>query len=465
MSGRIKIALVLEGSYPYITGGVSAWTHDLILNLPDFDFILYTISPEEDMELRYTLPENVVLHHDIVLNKHYESTEHPPSRKDTDTAVLIAHDLTEYGDPGSFRKLVNIIPEGYFLYDKAINSEAGWQRMIKGNLKNNPIYAFTDYYWAWKSAFDMLFTIIGSRAPQADIYHAISTGFAGIAAISASIRHNKPCILTEHGLYHKEREMEIRKTNIIRGYQRDMWTGLYNNFSTICYKHADKIISLFEENRRKQHELGADPAKTEVIPNGIDIQRFMVEREEKEGFHVGLVGRVVPIKDIKTYISTAKIVLERIPEAIFYCIGPTDEDPGYYRDCVMLTESLKITDRFIFTGRQNVLNYYKFLDVMALTSVREAQPLVILEAYCAGVPVVSTGVGNVPEMLDYDERFISAPKDAQKLASAIIYLYSHPDERKSLIESNRYKTVTFYDKTDLHKKYSEIYTTTGRNAE
>jgi len=49
-----------------------------------------------------------------------------------------------------------------------------------------------------------------------------------------------------------------------------------------------------------------------------------------------------------------------------------------------MVESFQLSEVFHFTGRQNVLNYYAFLDVMLLTSIREAQPLVILEAYAAG---------------------------------------------------------------------------------
>ena len=51
--------------------------------------------------------------------------------------------------------------------------------------------------------------------------------------------------------------MEIRKTAIVRGYQRDMWTKVYNKISKICYSQADHITALFEENRQKQLELGA----------------------------------------------------------------------------------------------------------------------------------------------------------------------------------------------------------------
>jgi glycosyltransferase involved in cell wall biosynthesis len=236
-----------------------------------------------------------------------------------------------------------------------------------------------------------------------------------------------------------------------------MWIKLYTGISRICYRQADMVTALFEENRQKQIELGAHDERTVVIPNGIDIPRFSIERKEKEGFHVGLVGRVVPIKDIKTYIATAKIVADQFPEVRFYCIGPTDEDPGYYHDCTLMVQSLKLEEQFQFTGRQNVLEYYNFLDVVMLTSIREAQPLVILEAYCAGVPVVATRVGNVAEMLDYDDRFIAPLKDADKLAEGILYIHENREEMKEIVERNRQKVLQFYDKKTLHEQFGELY--------
>lgn len=458
MERRIRVCILLEGSYPFITGGVSAWVHDLIIGLPDVDFVLFTISPESDQELRYDLPENVVEHRDIIVNKVYPSSAQPRNKRALLSEIRNLHMKMYSGGLGDITKLVELLPEGYFLYSDAIRSDEGWTLITQANRSRNPLYPFSDYYWAWKSAHDMLFTTLGASPPMADIYHAVSTGFAGIAALAAKIRSGKPFLLTEHGLYHKEREMEIRKSKFIRGYQRDMWVSIYNSLSKICYSKADLITALFEENRRKQHELGAIKDRTIVVPNGIDIERFTIEREPKEsGFHVGLVGRVVPIKDIKTYIATAKIVTDAVPEAVFHCIGPTDEDPAYYEDCKLLVDSMKLQEKFFFTGRQNVLEYYSFLDVVMLTSVREAQPLVILEAYCGGVPVVSTRVGNVAELLDFDERFIAPSKDAAKLAEGVIYLHDHPDEVAEMNKRNRQRVLTFYDKVDLHRKYREMY--------
>ena len=453
-----RVCIVLEGSYPFITGGVSAWVSDLIKGLPDVEFSLFTISPTADQELQYEIPDNVIDHEDIVIGGIPEIKVKPQNKAKLLEEIGDIHKRMFTGSVPDLAELIRQHPAEYFLHADAVKSDVGWKLITETNQIRNPLYPFSDYYWAWKSAHDMLFMVLGAKAPEADIYHAVSTGFAGMAALAAKIRTGKPFLLTEHGLYHKEREMEIRKSNMIRGYQRDMWISHYNALSKICYRSADTITALFEENRRKQHELGADSNKTFVVPNGIDVERFSIERKPREtGYHIGLVGRVVPIKDIKTYIATAKIVLDALPEAEFHCIGPTDEDPAYYEDCKLLVKSMKIEDRFHFTGRQNVLEYYSFLDVVLLTSVREAQPLVILEAYCAGVPFISTRVGNVPEMLDYDDRFIASSKDSEKLAAGVIYLHDHPQEVEEMNKRNRDKVFKLYDKKDLHRRFANMY--------
>ena len=452
------MCLVIEVSYPYITGGVRAWVHDLILGLPEIEFSLFTLSPEVGQEHRYELPANVVEHKDVVITEAPGKSRKPRNVNALLEAIDQFHHAAFVGLVPNLTALIEQLDEGVYIHRLAVESETGWRLLTESNRSNNPLYPFADYFWAWKSAHDMLFTVLGAAPPKADIYHAVSTGFAGLAATAARIRRGKPFVLTEHGLYHKEREMEIAKTQMIRGYQRDMWSGLYTVFSRLAYEHADRTITLFEANRRREIDMGCPADRAMVIPNGIDVERYSaVRRQEQEGFSIGLVGRVVPIKDVKTFIATARTVSDQIPEAVFYCVGPTDEDTAYYQECRALTERLGIADRFHFSGRQDVRDYYAFLDVLLLTSVREAQPLVILEAYCAGIPAVATRVGNVPELLDYDERFICSPKDSDGLAEAVRYVYDHPEEMKVVTERNRQRTLRFYDKKKVHGRYAELY--------
>jgi len=426
--------------------------------MPEIEFALFTISPDDKQTLKYELPDNIVEHRDIVLSKIQKTTRKMKHPRKTLKLIQEMHKSFMSKSIPEVDKIFTNMQEKYYAYETAVSSSIGWEMINRYNRKNNPIYAFSDYFWAWKSSHNMIFSILGATPPEADIYHSVSTGYAGLAAVAAKIRYTKPFLLTEHGLYHKEREMELRKATFLRGYQRDMWIKVYNTLSRLSYHYSDISTSLFEYNRRIQISLGEKPEAAVVIPNGIDVERFSsVKRIKREGFHVGLVGRVVPIKDIKTFITMSKIIHDHIPEARFHCIGPTDEDPAYYEDCVRMVESFNMADVFKFTGRQNVLNYYAFLDVLLLTSVREAQPLVILEAYAAGVPVVSTKVGNVPEMLEYDERFLASSKDAERLARNVQYIHAHPDEIQDEVRKNKEKVKLRYNKNDLYDTYRKLY--------
>ncbi len=456
----MRVCLLLEGSYPYITGGVSSWTQDLITSLPQVEFSLFTISPTRNQTLKYPLPPNIKEHVDVVLGEQGPSQGHLRNRKQLLRLLKLIQAQSPHISTQEIVELIKLIPEGYNPMELALESQIFWDILVELNRKHNPMYPFTDFYWAWKAAFSMLFTVTAAPPPEADLYHAISTGYAGLVAVAAKYRRGKPFLLTEHGLYHKEREIELRRASFIRGYQRDLWIAVYHFLSHLAYQSADYSTSLFEYNRQVQLELGAQEDRALVIPNGIDIPRFSsVTRYKKPGFHVGLVGRVVPIKDIKTFITMARIVHHRIREAEFYCIGPTDEDPEYYEDCQRMVESFQLSQVFHFTGRQNVLEYYAFLDVMLLTSIREAQPLVILEAYAAGLPVVSTRVGNVAEMMDYDDRFLASSKDAEKLAESVVWIHSHPEETDQVVRQKQQKVRERYDKVTLYETFGRLYTT------
>jgi glycosyltransferase involved in cell wall biosynthesis len=457
----MRVCLVIEGSYPFITGGVSSWVHELISGLPLIEFVLFTFSPQSDQEIRYRLPPNVVGVTDVVLTKNPRAAKGGGSRgagRDRVLGILASHLSMFSGSSPNLERLIGSIPEGTAIHRESVLDERAGKFVQAQNRARNPIYPYSDYFWAWKSSHDLIFNVLAAKAPEADVYHSLSTGFAGLAALAAKLRKGKPFLLTEHGLYHKEREIEIRKAAFVRGYQRDLWIRIYNSVARMCYEGADLCTSLFEENRRYQLELGASPERTVVIPNGIDVARYSVRREKKdEEFHVGFVGRIVPIKDVKTFIVAAKLVLERIPTTRFHLVGPDDEDPAYASECRRLAADLKIEDRLDFTGRANVLEYYKFLDVVVLTSVREAQPLVILEAYAAGIPCVSTDVGNVSELLEGDRRFIAPSKDAAKIAEGIEYVLEHPEEMALLAARNRMRTVATYEKRELLARYGELY--------
>ena len=216
---RLRVCFVLEGSYPYITGGVSSWVQDMILGMPDIDFVLFSISPAGEQTLKYDIPKNVVEHKDIILSDLPKSSRKIKGKIKTLKLLKQMHKDFKSKAHVKIGDILERLPEGSYLYDEAVSSDIGWDMLGSSNVQNNPMYSFSDYFWSWRSAHNMIFTVLGAQPPEADIYHSVSTGYAGLLALSAKLRHGKPFLLTEHGLYHKEREMELRKAQFLRGYQ------------------------------------------------------------------------------------------------------------------------------------------------------------------------------------------------------------------------------------------------------
>jgi len=92
-------------------------------------------------------------------------------------------------------------------------------------------------------------------------------------------------------------------------------------YSRACYHAAAKIITLYGGNQQFQIEDGADAAKLEIIPNGVDYERFAsVARASGERRPtVALIGRVVPIKDVKTFIRAVAALRRMIPTSQRWC--------------------------------------------------------------------------------------------------------------------------------------------------
>src|SRR5690606_2074929 len=126
-----------------------------------------------------------------------------------------------------------------------------------------------------------------------------------------------------------------------------------------------------------------------TIPNGIPIERFAPLRELRPAGIpkvVALIGRVVPIKDIKTFIRAMFIARRNDPEIEGWIVGPQDEDPAYAAECLDLVAGLGMQSHIKFMGFQNIDELMPRIGLVALSSISEGLPLVILEAFASGVP-------------------------------------------------------------------------------
>jgi glycosyltransferase involved in cell wall biosynthesis len=142
------------------------------------------------------------------------------------------------------------------------------------------------------------------------------------------------------------------------------------------------------------------------------------------------------------------------------------EDPEYAEMCQRHARQLGLEGNVAFEGKVNVLEELPLVDVVVLTSISEAQPLVILEAGAVGLPMVATDVGSCSELLNGrtpEDRALGAGGIVTPMSSpgatarAIIRLYEQPDLRKRMRDTMRERVTRFYDQRDMVAAYDELY--------
>jgi glycosyltransferase involved in cell wall biosynthesis len=487
MIPETDVCLILEGTYPYVRGGVSSWVHSLLEGLPEISFSLLAVSPGRaaPAERKYALPRNVKVFTEVFV---HELAAHAGRRRRRrvaegwDAFRLFCRERGELR-VGAARHLIRSSSERAGLTaDDALFSRAGWDLIVERYQKEAPGTSFIDWFWTWRAIFAPLFQSLVSEIPPARLYHPLSTGYAGLLGAIAKLRTERPLLLTEHGIYVRERLIDIARADWIHEEPlrlktvesapnplKALWTDFFVSLGQLTYAEADLIVALFPENQTLQHELGADPARTRVVPNGVRLEKFAplaaLRGDRRSPLRVGFVGRVVPIKDVKTLLRAFALVAEKLPEVEFWVVGPTDEDPEYFDECQELARSLRL-EKLSFTGPKDVSRIYPEIDLMVLTSLSEGQPLTILEAACAGVPTVASDVGDCRSLIEGQpgtdralgpSGIVTAIGDPEATARAILQLLSAPELRAAMSRAGATRATTHYGETLVLDRYREIY--------
>jgi glycosyltransferase involved in cell wall biosynthesis len=236
----------------------------------------------------------------------------------------------------------------------------------------------------------------------------------------------------------------------------------------VCYDAAEDIIALYEGNRRRQIIDGAPEAKTANIPNGVNLPKLAPLRAQRAAGvpkTLCLIGRVVPIKDIKTFIRAMLTVVRRMPDAEAWIAGPENEDPSYAAECHALVESLGLNDKVKFLGFQKIDELLPKCGVLVLSSISEALPLVVLEGFAAGVPSVTTDVGSCRQLiygLEGDDAALGAAgrvvqiADPRALAEAALDLLDE-DNWRAAQQAGIARVERYYTQDQMVGSYRDLY--------
>jgi glycosyltransferase involved in cell wall biosynthesis len=241
---------------------------------------------------------------------------------------------------------------------------------------------------------------------------------------------------------------------LIQRYLRRMCTG---NVPIVVPSHALQRDAL--------PQLGVAPSRVHLITNGVDLQRFFPSSNsglrDRLGFGqsdivIGCVARLSPEKGHRLLLRA--FAAAGIDKCGLLLIGDGPDASSLRK----LTIELGIANSVVLAGQiTDVAEYYRVMDVFALSSETEQMPLALLEAMATGLPVVCTDVGDCRQLLgSVQSGFVVQPGDVWALAAALRCMAGSPELRRRLGSGNRLRCEKEYELQGMIARYVRLYTST-----
>ena len=484
----VDVLLIAEGSYPYVSGGVSAWVDTLINQMPDINFgvVFLGASPDQYQGFHYKLPKNVIYFTEHFLFDYAQAKELSPPLTDVQLETL--HDLHDSftgceHDKSIASQIYKMMPASDSCHHHKknhISKQKTWQFIADNYQKKSGNPEFINYLWTIRNMHEPTWAAMRllPKLPKAKLIHTISTGYAGFIAALLRQRDDNAMLLTEHGIYTKERRIDLLQSSITPeprrlhqhqqvDYLRELWIRFFNTLARITYEQSNHICSLYCGAQASQEEDGANPSIQSVIPNGVAVEKFAPCRHKLNANkkRICLLGRVVPIKDTKNFIYAVKVLEDAKQDIEAWITGSMAEDQEYVLECKKLVKTLKLENKIIFTGEKAVTEVYPQIDLVVLSSISEAMPLVVLESMASGVPCVTTDVGSCRELIygvtEADKKlgasgYVVPTAAAEELAKGIINMLD-PLAWEAASQAGISRVLKFYTLEKMIEKYRDLY--------
>lgn len=461
----MKLLLTTEGTYPSIMGGVSTWCDQLVRGMSEHEYHLLEVTGPLPTKPAYTLPANVKGLTSVRLWTprgrrlgRAQGADRAFSRglerllgfaeQDLDTFARGLFDLAELGS------VVDLWP--YF--DKPLTWEAVRVAIWRANGEAPPMAEVAlAVNWLKGTLCPLLFL-----PPPADQAHTTSNGLSAIPAWLTAKAHGVPLMLTEHGLYLRERYLSLNSEGNPPGL-KVLRSRFYYSLARMMYRDADLVVSVSEFNRTWQIELGAPAEKTRVVYNGVAPEAFPVAAAEPHPEPtVSWVGRIDPIKDLETLVHSFTTVKRSAPTAKLRLFGPVPKGNEQYAAKVRtLVRELDLGTNITFEGPvKPVHRAYHAADVVALSSISEGFPYVAIEAMMCGRPVVATQVGGVGEAVGDYGRMVD-PRAPEEFGAALTELLVDAPLRRRLGAGARERALNLFTLSRMYAGYRTLYNELG----
>ncbi len=472
----MRVALLCEGTYPYARGGVSVWCDQLIAGLPEYDFHVYAITGQRMSAALWTMPSNTTALVNVPLWE-----QRPPVRQHHDSALqavidgayeqllraLFAQNSDVQGFLGALRTLFEYAQDTDLT--AALTTQRNtemlyqvWQAHAKadvvqhrrGDLVLQPSLADALQASVWLEHF---LRPLSCPPPQADVCHAVSNGLSPLLAFTSKWRYQTPFVLTEHGVYLRERYLELQKSPHTAPF-KSFLLRFYGLLTRSAYQMADMITPGSQYNERWEVQQGADAGRIRPVYNGINPAIFPQATFEPTSPTISWVGRIDPLKDLETLIRAFGLVKDELPGARLRMFGSVPSgNEGYAQHCQSLIGQLGLGQHATFEGHiPSIVDAYHAGHMVALTSISEGFPYTLIEAMASGRATVATDVGGVSEALG-DTGLVVPSRNYRAVARASLKLLQNDELRSHMGQAARARALSQFTLDSFLEIYRYIY--------
>lgn len=272
-----------------------------------------------------------------------------------------------------------------------------------------------------------------------DVIHAHAVD-VGSAVVGAAKEREVPVVLTCHGVWYPHQPSwslsgRIERSLLRRGYEA--------------------ITSVDRASVQALREAGRPDAI--LVPNGVDAADFTASAQRDDALRFLFVGRHVHQKGIDDLLEATARARSEIGNR--FVLELAGDGPARSR-LERKARDLGLSDAVRFLGslsRPELLSAYGRATVFVLPSRFEGFPLTILEAWAAGLPVIATSVGGIPDLCDDGNALLVPPADPEALAAAMISLSRDPARREMMGTAGRSLVRERYNWDTIAEAYERVY--------
>ena len=485
----VDVCLFTEATYPFVKGGVSSVIHQIIENHPHLTFGIVHIAWNNKSPQKNLFPklEHVKWVKTILLND--EKKKLPKGNIPKELVIEFMNKISTLHelDMEHLKAFYNDFINPY-------TRKADFRKIITGsNFFSEMVERFkgfnislSELFWLQKEYISLASTLLDRKFPKARVYHSHTNGYAGLAAALASIQHQRRFVLTEHSLYIRDVMGEINHlfsshTSTINKVRKNIWEQRFAAIGKVTYRISSQSSYLYDQIADDATQFGSDKSRSVIIPNGINYNKFEVARKKQNERHqqrfqasthwkIGFIGRVVPVKGVKDLILCVELLKEKFEHPFqVHIIGPIEEDPKYYDECANMVSALGLNELILFHGPQDVAKFLEDIDLVVMSSLSEALPVVVLESMAAGVPIISTDVGSVQDIMCmplqdensaspvHEAGLVVPPKSPKDLCRGIIQVLNNKQDYERYGQNGPKRILHSFKIEDIMKKYNSLY--------